>query len=58
MNDLVINIIVKLAPVFILIGTGIILRMTKLINENSIDDLKKLIKGKNRNSFSNRLREG
>lgn len=43
MYQIVIDIIVKLAPIFILIGLGIWVRYINLIKEDAIDDLKKII---------------
>lgn len=43
MYQIVIDIIVKLAPIFILLGLGIWIRYIKLIKDDTIDDLKKII---------------
>ena len=43
MNQIVMEIIVKLAPIFILIGLGIWIRLINLFKDETIDEFKKLI---------------
>ncbi|MBN1498789.1 MAG: hypothetical protein JW982_01420 [Spirochaetes bacterium] len=43
MNDVVLDILVKLAPIFILIGTGAAVRASGMLKPDTINDLKKII---------------